>query len=454
MSALGLLPAGPPDDPHATHLVAPAAPNFGFLYRPVGLSQREEDALRIHVLLLFYDDHALLWSSLEQHFHGLDEKRLNAAIAHLEQIDAVEVEPAPAPNPWSPDDALVRLIPHPPPAEENTPPINQTLPLPWPGSHVYSPVVPATPGPPAFGFPVLLSETAYHAEQASEFPFPGSVSAGAAAFSSGRAVAGGRRRSGPGSRGATVPGLTLTQVNPSSLFDQGSQTPRATLSATPTTITPAGISTFPPFDVHRLLPNTTVTPPSSDRWMSEENSPWLEPVDDAGERGWMNKRLGDAMSGVDYLDLDDVKEQAGAAALRVGNQESKTLSTSTNVAATAATNKTKVSVPSHGLPLSFEQDETLDIVKLAMVASSKRSNPHATAALSSRTPSKKGRERGVSFADADEINEFHPPRSYEQNHAEWQDDIDQEDAGGHVKTPIPNPGGGWMRRLEKAYSYG
>ncbi|KAJ9123936.1 hypothetical protein QFC22_000727 [Naganishia vaughanmartiniae] len=461
MSTLGLLPLGSPDDPHSGHLVAPpvpAPPNFGFLYRPVGLSQREEDALRIHVLLLFYEDHALLWSSLEQHFHGFDEKRLNAAIAYLEEADAVEVEPAPAPNPWSPDDALVRLIPHQPPfppaktdnSSESNLELDRTLPLPWPGSHVYSPVVPATPGPPPFGFPVLLSETDYHAEQASEFPFPGSVSAGAAAFSSGRAAsvpqAGGRRRSGAASRG-TIPGLTITQINPAT--DQGSLTPRAMLSATPTTNPSTGISTFPSFDLLRLQSTTTVTPPSSDRWMSEENSPWLPAADDAGEQGWMNKRLGQAMSGVDYLDLDQVRDQAGGIAQEVGKHELEK--------APLATTPSKTVVPRqpHEAPLSYEMDDTLDIVKQAMAAKSQ-----SAATSSSRTSSKKGRERtglGVSFANADEINEFHPPRSYEQNHATgWEEEDDDEEAaeGGHAKTPIPNPGSGWMRRLEKAYSYG
>lgn len=466
MSTLGLLPPGSPDDPHSGHLVpppAPAPPNFGFLYRPVGLSQREEDALRIHVLLLFYEDHALLWSSLEQHFHGLDEKRLNAAIAYLEEVDAVEVEPAPAPNPWSPDDALVRLIPHEPPfpppskadnSSESTLVLDRTLPLPWPGSHVYSPVVPATPGPPSFGFPVLLSETDYHAEQASEFPFPGSVSAGAAAFSSGRAAtapqAGGRRRSGAASRG-TIPGLTLTQINPASATDQGSHTPRALRSATPSTNPPTGVSTFPSFDLLRLQSTTTVTPPSSDRWMSEENSPWLPAADDAGEQGWMSKRLGQAMSGVDYLDLDQVRDQAGG----IAQQEASDRESENAPSTVSATTKPSLPTQSHEAPLSYEMDDTLDIMKKAMAA-----KPESAATSSSRNSSKKGRERtglGVSFANADEINEFHPPRSYEQNHAtawEHHDDEDEEADGGQAKTPIPNPGSGWMRRLEKAYSYG
>ncbi|KAJ9097643.1 hypothetical protein QFC21_004679 [Naganishia friedmannii] len=502
MSTLDLLPPGSPDNPHSAHLTpspAPTAPNFGFLYRPVGLSQREEDALRIHILLLFYDDHALLWSSLEQHFHGLDERRLNAAIAYLEEVDAVQVEPAGAVNPWEPDDALVRLIPHEPsppafPAAaassntstpvsadpESTLVSDRTLPLPWPGSHVYSPVIPATPAPPAFGFPVLLSETDYHAEQASEWPFPGSVSAGAAAAaaaafgigSSGRSGGGGgggagRRRSGAASRG-TIPGLAITQINTTSATDQGgSYTPRAGSSGTPKTPTTTthnpstgiGISTFPSFDLLRLQSTTTVTPPSSDRWMSEENSPWLSPAaddheagSDAGERAWMSKRLGLAMSGVDYLDLDKVRDQARGegVAEEAGEHE-----------AAAASKTPAPPTQPYKAPMSYEMDDTLDIVQRAMTMTAKPPPPPPSS--SSRDSSKKGRERtglGVSFAHTDEINEFHP-RSDERDyttawddHQEDQEGAEEEAEAGHAKTPIPNPASGWMRRLERAYSYG
>lgn len=443
VAALDTLPPGSPEDPHARHLIsAPStAPNFGFLYRPVGLSQREEDALRIHVLLLFYDEHALLWSSLEQHFHAMDEKRLNGAIALLEELDAVEVEPAPAPNPWSPDDALVRLLPHPIPlrtlgsTEEE---LDRTLPLPWPGSHVYSPVIPATPGPPAFGFPVLLSEGDYHAEQAAEFPFPGSVSAGAAAFSSGRT--GGRRRSGPGSRGGLPSGLTITQA-----INHGSHTPRS-IPATPKAHPmPAGYAsnpTLPTFsDALRNLP-MTVTPPSSDRWISEESSPWFGPVT-GGEQGWMDKRLGNAMSGVDFLDLDRVR----------GQDVDEEQEAEERPAQISAPKKTS---PPMDTPhsLSLGMDDTLDIVKNAIDAR-KSAAVKSNSAESSRPTSKKGRERtglGVSFAHADEFHEY-PGVGHASAFDAQGDGSDEEDQA-QAKTPIANPAGGWMRRLEKAYSYG
>lgn len=446
-SALDTLPPGSPEDPHAGHLVsaASATPNFGFLYRPVGLSQREEDALRIHVLLMFYDDHALLWSSLEQHFHGMDEKRLNSAIALLEEVDAVEVEPAPAPNPWSPDDALVRLVPHPLPppwlrVKEESQDVDRTLPLPWPGSHVYSPVVPATPGPPAFGFPVLLSEGDYHAEQASEYPFPGSVSAGAAAFSSGRP---GRRRSGTGSRGGLPAGLTITQAIPGL---HGSQTPRS-IPATPKAHPiPGGYTSNPSLptftDALRNLP-MTVTPPSSDRWISEESSPWFGPVT-GGEQGWMDKRLGNAMSGVDFLDLDRMSGEGGeerAEKVEEVTAPMKRQSPTTDVA------------PS----LSLGMDDTLDIVKNAIDAANakKSASVKPDSAESSRLTSKKGRERtglGVSFAHTDEFHEY--PGAEHGSAYDVHGDDEDDDEQGQAKTPIANPAGGWMRRLEKAYSYG
>lgn len=449
VSSLDFLPPGSPEDPHSLHLVSAAssAPNFGFLYRPVGLSQREEDALRIHVLLMFYDDHALLWSSLEQHFHALDEKRLNSAIALLEELDDIEVEPAPAPNPWSPDDALVRLLPHPAPfaygKQQST--YDPTLPLPWPGSHVYSPVVPETPGPPAFGFPVLLSENEYHAEVASEFPFPGSVSAGAAAFSSGR----GRRKSGPGSRGSTLPsGLIMSQA--AGGLQQGAQTPRATSTTTPSNPVGGGYATNVPqtFDVLHSL-RMTVTPPSSDRWMSEENTPYFGPVSDR-EQGWMHKRLGQAMSGVDFLDLDQDAEPAD-------NEKGTTEALATTKDSPSPTKKlTLLPATSDIHSLSLAMDDTLDIVKNAIAAQAavKAASARENNA-SPRTESKKGRERlGVSFANADEINEFHAYPTAGQNSGLDVHDEGSDEEQGHAKTPIANPAGGWMRRLEKAYSYG
>ncbi len=50
------------------------------------LSRRQLDAARVHTYLLFYDEHALLWSSLEQTFADWDEKRMNGAIAYLEEV--------------------------------------------------------------------------------------------------------------------------------------------------------------------------------------------------------------------------------------------------------------------------------------------------------------------------------------------------------------------------------
>lgn len=50
-----------------------------------GLSQKEVDGIRIHFYLLFYEEHALLWSSLEQHFSDMDEVRVNRALAWLEE---------------------------------------------------------------------------------------------------------------------------------------------------------------------------------------------------------------------------------------------------------------------------------------------------------------------------------------------------------------------------------
>ena len=51
-----------------------------------GLEQREVDGIRIHFYLLFYEEHALLWSSLEQHFEDMDEARINRAMAWLEEV--------------------------------------------------------------------------------------------------------------------------------------------------------------------------------------------------------------------------------------------------------------------------------------------------------------------------------------------------------------------------------
>jgi hypothetical protein len=182
----------------------------------------------------------------------------------------------------------------------------------------------------------------------------------------------------------------------------------------------------------------TVTPPSSDRWVSEESSPWIGPVTD-GEQGWMDKRLGNAMSGVDFLDLDRVR---GTSEEEDAEEETKPTVVEIPRKATST-----IDVPP---VLSLGMDDTLDIVKKAIDA---RKSATATAAKSgsaesSRPTSKKG--RGVSFAD--EINEFHEYPPGRASADEQEDGSDEEQ--GQAKTPIANPAGGWMRRLEKAYSYG
>lgn len=72
-SPLSHLPPGHPE-PTSPHL------------RSSHLTEKELDAARIHVYLLFYEEHALLWSSIEQHFGEWSEKRLNGAMALLEEL--------------------------------------------------------------------------------------------------------------------------------------------------------------------------------------------------------------------------------------------------------------------------------------------------------------------------------------------------------------------------------
>lgn len=183
---LDFLPPGTPyytptDSQTPASTGPPARTTHARFYEPLILDEKENDGIRIHMYLLFYEEHTLLWSMLEQAFVELDEKRLNRAIAWLEEVDAIEIEPVAAPNPWSPEDALVRLIPH--PASGSTSPVtlagsqlhatttrdpdvDPQLPLPWPGSHIFSPMHPATPGPPAglALLPVMVSEKEYEAE--------------------------------------------------------------------------------------------------------------------------------------------------------------------------------------------------------------------------------------------------------------------------------------------------
>lgn len=185
----------------------------------------------------------------------------------------------------------------------------------------------------------------------------------------------------------------------------------------------------------------TITPPSSDRWISEESTPNLEPVSDRDGEGWMHRRLGQAMSGIDFLDLDGVAEPSA-------EQDAAAVPTNTDI---AKAKSVSLSATHDIHSLSLGMDDTLDIVKNAMAAQA------AQASSSSRTESKKGRPRsglGVSFANADEINEFHAYPSQGQHLGlEIHEELSDEEQG-HAKTPIANPAGGWMRRLEKAYSYG
>jgi hypothetical protein len=101
---LSLLPPGSPDIPFDNaHLPDPQDPTSSSSnpYPPIslprsfhsqslralsGLSQKEVDGIRIHFYLLFYEEHALLWSSLEQHFSDMDEVRVNRALAWLEEV--------------------------------------------------------------------------------------------------------------------------------------------------------------------------------------------------------------------------------------------------------------------------------------------------------------------------------------------------------------------------------
>lgn len=141
------------------------------------------------------------------------------------------------------------------------------------------------------------------------------------------------------------------------------------------------------------------------------------------------------MSGIDFLDLDQVEpsieKEETATAITPSPRGKPDLLPATN--------------DIHSLSLGM--DDTLDIVKNAMAAK----------AATTRPDSKKGRPRsglGVSFANADEINEFHAyPTAGQHSGLDVHEELSDEEQG-HAKTPIANPAGGWMRRLEKAYSSG
>jgi hypothetical protein len=96
---LSLLPPGSPDipfdnahlpDPQDLTSFPPVSLPRSFHSQSLralsGLSQKEVDGIRIHFYLLFYEEHALLWSSLEQHFSDMDEVRVNRALAWLEEV--------------------------------------------------------------------------------------------------------------------------------------------------------------------------------------------------------------------------------------------------------------------------------------------------------------------------------------------------------------------------------
>jgi hypothetical protein len=87
-SYLEYLPPGSPDL-HLPALPTIALPRSFHVQQErgfEGLEQREVDGMRIHFYLLFYEEHALLWSSIEQHFADLDEARFNRALAWLEEV--------------------------------------------------------------------------------------------------------------------------------------------------------------------------------------------------------------------------------------------------------------------------------------------------------------------------------------------------------------------------------
>lgn len=82
LTFLDLLPPGSPQSPETT---VTSLPSTGSRFS-IALDQKEQDGIRIHVYLLFYEDHALLWSMLEQAFVEMEETRLNRALAWLEEI--------------------------------------------------------------------------------------------------------------------------------------------------------------------------------------------------------------------------------------------------------------------------------------------------------------------------------------------------------------------------------
>lgn len=48
------------------------------------IDRRTLDGLKLHMLLMYTEEHTILWSDLERHFWAWEEKRLNAAVAVLE----------------------------------------------------------------------------------------------------------------------------------------------------------------------------------------------------------------------------------------------------------------------------------------------------------------------------------------------------------------------------------
>ena len=227
--------------------------------------------------------------------------------------DAIEIVPAPAPNPFSPPDALVSLLPHPELSSSTRQ--SALLPLPWPGSHVHSPGVTDTPGGGlggndapgglVYGFPVNLNEDDYLAETTGANSLIG-TGAETRRIDSGRQTGGAISRGavgGPGSitaSGGILPSVSrrptdsLTRalsishlkmgghhvdtLSSLSLAYQQPHTPSSSSRARHHTHDyyphyPGG--TFSEISRYKM---GTVTPPPSDRWMSEETTPLVRAV--------------------------------------------------------------------------------------------------------------------------------------------------------------------------------
>lgn len=90
--------AGPKSPKHHPNLsFTPATPKISPSEFPQGepepnlihnprpeLDRRTLDGLKLHMLLMYTEEHSILWSDLERHFWAWEERRLNAAVAVLE----------------------------------------------------------------------------------------------------------------------------------------------------------------------------------------------------------------------------------------------------------------------------------------------------------------------------------------------------------------------------------